>query len=101
MSTVLQPLSGTLRAGTTVISVAAGVSLAELREDLGRAKGIRLARVEAALLNEEVERRVLARSQAYAEREGLSSALAQRTARLYRDYLLPISRLIQVHVVLG
>ena len=45
VSTVLQPLSGTLRAGTTVISVAAGVSLAELREDLGRAKGIRLARV--------------------------------------------------------
>ena len=59
------------------------------------------AKVEAALLNAEVERHVLARAQAYAEREGLSPALTQRTVRLYQDYLLPISRLIQVHIVLN
>lgn len=45
VSAVLQPLAGALRPGTLVVSVAAGVTLAELREDLGRAKGVRLARV--------------------------------------------------------
>ncbi len=59
------------------------------------------ARVEQALLNAEVEARVLARAQAYAEREGLSPSAARHIAWLYRDYLLPVSRLIQVHVVLS
>ncbi len=45
VSQVLQPLAGALKAGATVLSVAAGVSLAELRQDLGRAKGVRLGRI--------------------------------------------------------
>ena len=58
------------------------------------------AKVEQALLNAAVEQRVLERAQAYAQREGLSEQLAKQVSWLYRDYLLPISRLIQVHLVL-
>ena len=45
VSAVLQPLAGAIPAGALVVSVAAGVTLAELRQDLSRAKGVRLARV--------------------------------------------------------
>ena len=58
------------------------------------------AKVEAALLNEAVEQRVLERAQAYALREGLTEQHAKQLSWLYRDYLLPVSRLIQVHLVL-
>lgn len=44
VSAVLQPLAPTLAPGATVISVAAGVSLSDLREDLSRAKGVRIVR---------------------------------------------------------
>ena len=44
VSATLQPLAGAFAAGTVVISVAAGVSLAELRQDLGRARGVAIAR---------------------------------------------------------
>ncbi|MBQ9693301.1 MAG: hypothetical protein IJV69_00900 [Kiritimatiellae bacterium] len=65
------------------------------------------AKVEAALLNQAVEDKVLARIVAYAEREhfdvaGSSPEAAVRHLKaLYRDYLLPLSRLIQVYVILG
>ena len=58
------------------------------------------AKVEAALLNEAVEQRVLERAQTYALREGLTEQHAKQLSWLYRDYLLPVSRLIQVHLVL-
>ena len=58
------------------------------------------AKVEAALLNEEIERLVLLRTQTNAAREGIPDPVARHIAMLYRDYLLPISRLIQVHIVL-
>ncbi len=59
------------------------------------------AKVEAALLNAEVEGRVLARAEALAEREGFSPQLARHVVALYKDYLLPISRLIQVYDILA
>lgn len=59
------------------------------------------AKVEAALLNAEVELRVLARAEAFAEREGFGPSLTRHIAALYKDYLLPISRLIQVYDILS
>ena len=59
------------------------------------------AKVEAALLNAEVELRVLARAEAFAEREGFGPSLTRHIAALYKDYLLPISRLIQVYDILA
>jgi hypothetical protein len=64
------------------------------------------AKVEAALLNQAVEDKVLARVEAYAEREhfdleGCSESAIRHLKALYRDYLLPLSRLIQVYVILG
>lgn len=62
--------------------------------------------VEAALLNQAVEDKVLERIVSYAEREhfqlegGPGSSIRHLVA-LYRDYLLPLSRLIQVYVILG
>lgn len=44
VSAVLQPLASAFAPGATVISVAAGVSLADLKEDLRRAKGVRIVR---------------------------------------------------------
>ncbi len=44
VSAVLQPLAPAFAGGATVVSVAAGVSLADLREDLSRAKGVRIVR---------------------------------------------------------
>jgi len=41
---VLQSLVSAFRPGTVVISVAAGVSLSDLKEDLRRAKGVRIVR---------------------------------------------------------
>ncbi len=58
-------------------------------------------KVEAALLNVEVEKRVLARAEAFALREGFDAALARQMVALYQDYLLPISRLIQVYDILA
>ena len=45
VSTVLQPIAAKIPSGALVISVAAGVTLADLRADLSRAKGVRLARI--------------------------------------------------------
>ncbi len=45
VSTVLQPIAAKIPAGALVISVAAGVTLADLRADLSRAKGVRVARI--------------------------------------------------------
>lgn len=64
------------------------------------------AKVEAALLNQAVEDKVLARIEAYAEREhfnleSCSESAVRHLKALYRDYLLPLSRLIQVYVILG
>lgn len=45
VSAVLQPLAHAIMPGATVISVVAGVTLADLREDLGRARhGVKLVR---------------------------------------------------------
>ncbi len=44
VSAVLQPLASAFTSGATLISVAAGVSLSDLREDLSRAKGVRIVR---------------------------------------------------------
>ena len=57
--------------------------------------------VEAALLNTAVEEQVLARIRAYAEHEGLGEELARRIEALYVEHVLPISRLVQVYIILG
>lgn len=56
--------------------------------------------VEAALLNSAVEEKVLARAHDFALREGFTEAQIRHTVDFYRQYLLPISRLIQVYVIL-
>lgn len=56
--------------------------------------------VEQALLNREVEEKVLARAHDFALREGLDEATAGHLVELYRELLLPISRLIQVYIIL-
>ncbi len=57
--------------------------------------------VEQALLNESIEARVLARAKAGAEAKDFSVRQVRHIVALYRDYLLPISRLIQVYVILA
>ncbi len=57
--------------------------------------------VEHALLNEAVEERVLARARANAAAEHFNENQIENIVALYRDYLLPISRLIQVYVILA
>jgi chorismate mutase/prephenate dehydratase len=63
------------------------------------------AAVEHALLNEAVEEKVLARIETFAKAEnfdvnGCSESAVRHLKALYRDYLLPLSRLIQVYVIL-
>lgn len=57
--------------------------------------------VEQALLNTAVEEKVLARAKAFAEREGLDERVTRHIVALYREFLLPISRLIQVYIIIG
>lgn len=64
------------------------------------------AAVENALLNQAVEEKVLARIVAYAEKEDFAlesyeGSAVRHLVALYRDYLLPLSRLIQVYIILG
>ena len=56
--------------------------------------------VEQALLNREVEEKVLARAHDFALREGLDETSAGELVALYRELLLPLSRLIQVYIIL-
>lgn len=56
--------------------------------------------VEAALLNAAVEEKVLARAHDFAVREGFTLPQIRHTVDFYKQYLLPISRLIQVYVIL-
>lgn len=61
--------------------------------------------VEHALLNEAVEEKVLARIINFAQHEhfnpqGSPQAAVRHLVAFYRDYLLPLSRLIQVYVIL-
>jgi chorismate mutase len=63
------------------------------------------AAVEHALLNEAVEEKVLARIVNFARAEhfdlqGGPESVVRHLVALYRDYLLPLSRLIQVYVIL-
>lgn len=63
------------------------------------------AAVEQALLNEAVEEKVLARIVNFAriehfDLEGGPESVVRHLVALYRDYLLPLSRLIQVYVIL-
>jgi chorismate mutase/prephenate dehydratase len=63
------------------------------------------AAVENALLNQAVEEKVLARIVNFAEAEhfdpkGRPESVVRHLVALYRDYLLPLSRLIQVYVIL-
>jgi chorismate mutase len=63
------------------------------------------AAVENALLNAAVEEKVLARIETFAKAEnfdvnGCSESAVRHLKALYRDYLLPLSRLIQVYVIL-
>ncbi len=62
-------------------------------------------KVENALLNEAVEEKVLARIVNFAraehfDLEGGPESVVRHLVALYRDYLLPLSRLIQVYVIL-
>ncbi len=57
--------------------------------------------VEQALLNGEVEARVLARAESFTREAGAPPALVEQIVQIYRDSLLPISRLIQVSIVLS
>ncbi len=59
------------------------------------------AQVEHALLNQALEDRVLERARNGAVSEGFNETQVRNIVTLYHDYLLPISRLIQVHVILA
>ncbi len=59
------------------------------------------AQVEHALLNEAVEAKVLERAKCCAESHGFSERQTRHVVALYHDYLLPLSRLIQVYVILS
>ena len=58
------------------------------------------AQVEQALLNSAVEERVLARARQFSEEQALPPDISRHIVSLYHDFILPISRLIQVHIIL-
>ncbi len=59
------------------------------------------AKVEHALLNEKVEEKVLERARACAEAQGFDEVQTRHMVALYHDYLLPVSRQIQVYIILA
>ncbi len=59
------------------------------------------AKVEEALYNEAVEMQVLARARECAEQQNFTEQQVRHIVALYHDYLLPLSRLIQVYVILA
>ena len=58
------------------------------------------AAIERALLNTAVEEQVIARAEAFAAREGLDAQATAQLVALYTECFLPISRLIQVCIIL-
>lgn len=94
---VLSALDRRLRFATKVIARKRVELAPELR---AAAASGNPAQVENALLNTAVEDQVLARVRDFALREGFDPAQADRAVAFYRDVLLPLSRLIQVHIIL-
>jgi chorismate mutase/prephenate dehydratase len=58
-------------------------------------------KVEAALLNQEVEDRVIANVGKLYEEEGATPEQVETLRRIYREKILPLSRLIQVYEILN
>lgn len=57
--------------------------------------------VEVALLNQEVENRVIANAAQLYEAEGATPTQVENMCRIYRDKIIPLSRLIQVYEILN
>lgn len=95
---VLSALDRRLRFATKVIARKRIELAPELRKAAASGDP---AQVEQALLNVAVEDQVLARTHDFALREGLNEAQAQKAVAFYRDVLLPLSRKIQVHIILS
>lgn len=58
-------------------------------------------KVEAALLNQEVEDRVIANAAHLYEEEGATANEVQNLCQIYREKIIPLSRLIQVYEILN